>query len=846
VHRLVTLAVVAVLAAATGCGGGGQGGQGGRGGQGGSGGAGLTGFGGFGLTDGGGSTGADGPPLTPAPPICGNGIVEATEACDPGDTTGCALGRPCSATCTCVAGPAAPTNPGALIAQALADGRIDYFTSLLYRAYLLAGDGRLPIEFDGDLTVGEDSALFLEVSALWGSLTTAQQQQLGPYVVRPNDPTSIYSAPPTSMFFGDDDFLAMPGDPPAPCPVLPGGGVDWRYQTSTHFVVWSCGDGNPATLTPPVSDLNAGKRQAVAALAEQVWAKEVPSLGAPRVDIDLTDSGMRTDIYLVPLNVCIRRRDDNALCVPLGSPTTIAAAVPAPPCDTSRGPLTSSGFVLMRLDLVPDAAPAASTPETARSDFAHEFFHLITYGLNLQAQGGDCRDNRFTGPVANKTSWLTEASATWAEWAYTRDDNPDYRLRRFHGYQGRDAKIRSLLDNDLRAADNPSYQAYVYPLFLSQEAGGPMPFEQFWKTVTTARTREQLDDLLNARFPFENHFRDFAAKMLNKTLPGDPLAPLLSTTDSAAMADVVPQKMLPEVALPESDTDIPFRMTIAPLAAQYQKFTVPPGTRWVDVDMTGASADLTMEVIAGVNDRWTRRQRAGLRFAFCRDEPEDDISEFYLVVANTAHRAGARAQPNYKVKTRKSCPGSLTGWIQSKNSLVKHYIDGDETVDQSEGTRETWSLGQQHMINAGLGVQVPGIDMHWTATFAHHESSVRASCQVNTTDGEGSGSHATPFIVTEGGGALTLSPTGMDMGSFDVPMVIQYAMCDGSVYTITDPRTIPESGAAAGYVQLTPMPGRPDRFVGSRVVIDRDTPLNGGNEVIKWEVSWDVTRTRAP
>jgi len=267
-----------------GCGGGGGGGRGGQGG-------GSTGLGGFGLvdggpTDGGGSTGSD-VPLVPAPPICGNGIVEAAEACDNAATAACAAGQRCSATCTCVAGPPAPTDSGALIAQALAAGRIDYFTSLLYRAYLLAGDGRLPTEFDGDFTVAEDSALFLEVSRLWGTLTPAQQQQLLPYVARPNDPASVYSTPPSAASFYDglgddgDDLLATGAPDPIQCPAFAQTGTaDWRYNATTHFVVWSCGSGDP-TIDPYL-----GKRQAVAALAEQVWALEVPSMGAPRDDAD--------------------------------------------------------------------------------------------------------------------------------------------------------------------------------------------------------------------------------------------------------------------------------------------------------------------------------------------------------------------------------------------------------------------------------------------------------------------------------------------------------------------------------------------------------------------------------
>jgi hypothetical protein len=836
----VRLAAVGALAAAIGCGGGGGGGHGGSGGS-------FTGFGGFGLfdggpADGGGSTGTDGPTLQPAPPICGNGIVEAAEACDGAAVTGCTAGQRCGATCACVAGPPAPTDSRALIAQALAAGRIDYFTSLLYRAYLLVGDGRLPAAYDGDFTVGEDTALFLEVSRLWSAMTPTQRAQIGPYVARPNDPTSVYSTPPTAPFFGDsgEEMLATPpAVPELACPALgPNGPPDFRHTASTHFVVWSCGSGDLAT------DPYVAKRQVVSALAEDVWSREEPSMGAPRNDDFPYDpeNKNRIDIYLVPLNMCVTRA--GSPCTAIRSVTTVAAAPPDSPCDGSRGVLTSSGYMLMRLDLVPATVSAGAAK--ARSDLAHEFFHLVSWGLNLEAQGGACHDTEFTGPVEGKVSWLTEASGTWAEWAYAAGDDPAYRGKWFRSFQARFPDTHSLLDVSLEG--NPAYEAFVYPLFLSQEAGGRMPFESFWKNARTQSTREALDDLLNTRFPFDRHFRDFGVKMLNKTLtPGDPIAPLLSAFDAAVPPNFPPENMAPKLELPPDvhDTDLPFHVTLAPLAAQIQQFTVPPETRWVDVDLSGANAQMTMDVIANVGGTWKRRPVDGLRFTFCRDDPDDDIKEFYLVLANTAHRENAKADEDYKVKTRLVCPSTLTGTIRSEQTLTKHYIDADGTiVDQYERTRETWTLGMEHEITYG-GVKFPGIDAHWHAIFSHHESNVR-DCRVSTTDGEGGGSHTTPLAIMEvGGGRLVLTPVGDgDPGSFDVPLVLNYDMC-GTGLTINDERTVYEqAGVVGAYTNLIPSAANPNRYTGSRVVLDSEMPLNGGMEVIEWKVTWDVGRGR--
>src|SRR5581483_3957358 len=201
-----------------------------------------------------------------------NGIVETGEDCDV--FGGCAGGYACSETCACQ--PATPPVPGtlALIAQALAAGRIDYPTSLLLRGKALVGDEGLPPEYDGDFALAEDTALFVELSRAWGSLTDAQQAALRPYVARPTEPDSVYSQPPASPAGAPAD---MP--PPIACPKnTDTGAADWRFTASDHFVVWSCGGGDPA------ADPYAGKRDVAKAMAEEIWGLETPGLGAPRAD----------------------------------------------------------------------------------------------------------------------------------------------------------------------------------------------------------------------------------------------------------------------------------------------------------------------------------------------------------------------------------------------------------------------------------------------------------------------------------------------------------------------------------------------------------------------------------
>ncbi len=80
----------------------------------------------------------------------------------------------------------------ALIAEALAYGDIDYPTSLLDRAYALFWDRRLPPRYIGAGSNGEDLGFFEEVKAVWDELTPQAQDSLEPFLVRPDDPVSVF------------------------------------------------------------------------------------------------------------------------------------------------------------------------------------------------------------------------------------------------------------------------------------------------------------------------------------------------------------------------------------------------------------------------------------------------------------------------------------------------------------------------------------------------------------------------------------------------------------------------------------------------------------------------------
>src|SRR5881394_4082876 len=148
---------------------------------------GTAGAGGGGATDAGGGDAADG--AVSQAPFCGDGVISGAEKCE--RRNGCQTGERCSATCTCTAGPPITPSSQELIENAYQAGKIDYPTSLLYRVWALFQAPDLPEAYDGAGSSGEDTVLFFELSRKLGKLPADVESKMKPYLVRPDDPTSI-------------------------------------------------------------------------------------------------------------------------------------------------------------------------------------------------------------------------------------------------------------------------------------------------------------------------------------------------------------------------------------------------------------------------------------------------------------------------------------------------------------------------------------------------------------------------------------------------------------------------------------------------------------------------------
>lgn len=199
------------------------------------------------------------------------------------------------------------------IAEALQAGKLDYGTSLLYRAYALFGDRRLSSEYQGP-SLEEDNGLFPEIRDALGTFPAAMQAQLQPFILRPADPASVWNAtapttPSVAALHQTSPLaLELPGPPlqapPAQCPAQSGNTEAWASKRSaTHPVrVWAQCQGRSDYDT--VSQLLIDQTLVV---LDKIYEPMTKLMGQPILDQEGGDDAI--DFYLLDIFTYVFRRN---------------------------------------------------------------------------------------------------------------------------------------------------------------------------------------------------------------------------------------------------------------------------------------------------------------------------------------------------------------------------------------------------------------------------------------------------------------------------------------------------------------------------------------------------------
>ena len=537
---------------------------------------------------------------------------------------------PSSAPLSVTVAAAAPSSQE-LIAQALQAGQIDYPTSVLYRAYALFGDPRLPQAYQGSGSSLEDEGFFFE--ARQPDLPAAIQTQLRPFLVRPSSPESIFNQPAPQSVRPQTSACPADTDP---------GATGWRFLKAVNYPirVWvKCG----ADAEADDFDLTNAR-----SLAESIWKPMTDLMGPPIPDAGSADEGgdSAIDFYLLWSGEVLRRGGRDRT---LGSPNILAFAPSSPPYSGK----TSSGYMVLRRERLLNSG--------FKSDVVHEFFHILQSVYNNAIGFERVVDgyNEF---------WYTEASAVWAESRFARATSDVQVHKRF---TERFQRIKTSLHRSVPSASSNAsgalamYASYIYPFFMEQKDGGPSIIQQSWEALRTASSFDQANQALDRVFDFKNNFRLFAVNNYNANLPGVLDADKRYKAFDPKFPDGVKPTLADEKEL-SGALKLEPAVDIAPLRAAYYKYRVTSlKLKKVIFNFEGIGKDgLDIDGLVQIGGRnWEKQDYTSQKeVKFCLDKPEEQLENIILVLSNRNLPLSQFVLGTLKVEASEApCGGSWTG-----------------------------------------------------------------------------------------------------------------------------------------------------------------------------------------
>jgi hypothetical protein len=503
--------------------------------------------------------------------------------------------------------PQAPSSQ-ALIQADLDAGSIDYPTSLLYRAYALFGDARLPARYQGAGSLDEDLLLSIEID----QATLPDPSLFTPFAVRPTDPASFFNRPTGLTAAQGKRMAALGGARPlaaADCPAGSGAtATQWRSAASAAnpLRVWIQCSSDAASDDDTLS--------AVVEIADQVYQEETGYMGPPKADAggDANGGDTRIDIYLADLTQSVQR-GGQTYQIPSNA---VAATWIAPP--KTNG--TSSGFMLVN--------PATLGTGSFDSSVVHEFFHVLQFAYNatVSFEGGN-------------EWWYVEASAKWAEtkWASATDGQEVHYL--FSDWRNGSDSLHKSVPGAVARDTGTEYMSYIWP-FFAEHVLGAGTVQASWNAVIGATAHDQANHRLDQVFDFKSNFREFAYRNANGVEVDD--AKRYHAWDDQ-FPDLAPpagtQVIHGTVDAGQTYHDT---ATVKALRAFYFWYYFTQATKpvhLVTVDVSGvqAAADADFDSLEKHADGsgWKRVDRRGqTKWQYCFDKPDKKLDVLAVVLAN--------------------------------------------------------------------------------------------------------------------------------------------------------------------------------------------------------------------
>lgn len=472
-----------------------------------------------------------------------------------------------------------------LIEKAVAEGKITYETSLLYKMYAVFGDDKLPEDYRSAKKFRNSDEVVKEVKSNMGTLSEETQDELAPFFRRPNDPESYFNIKYSTTKKDDQVFLISNTNPQRPVNV-----VSESIESANGLVkIWYPGITTKVQAFDGVGtiDVTADEAKKMAeVLKKAIDDDDIMELFYDLLQRNIVKDGTRggddkLDVYVVP-------HSGMAITIPEGNL----------PCSTYI--IINTNFVLSRNNML-------------ITTLAHEIFHSFQYAYKYDTWG----DN-----------WWGEATAVWSEdFIYPELNTEQSWLKGFIHYPY----------TELFSETDPTdhhYSAYIFPYYLSESTAQDSFMKAIWEGCETQSCLKAIDAVIDGGY--KQQWREFTLWNYNK----DPVKYYGDVDGFPDISSDLTNTARTNIYGGDEFVDID---ELKPLSAYLHEVTNKADTeeikRLIFKDLntfTGLNENAAIEAVIyykngkkKVEDWTDKHQRS-----FCIENPDEDFERIMLIFSN--------------------------------------------------------------------------------------------------------------------------------------------------------------------------------------------------------------------
>ena len=718
-----------------------------------------------------------------------------------------------------------------LIVQALAQHKIDAEQALTYRVFALFGDERLPTEFEGAPSVQPDHLLLREVSGRLPTLSAATQSVLRPFLLPPIYAGSWFAqkigataAPMAALATGRARrqdagdvtvacFFAQDQSPTGPVSL----GIPRR--TTEHFNIFAFSQ--KFIVGEDGIDTTESYADFIASIVEEVYASETQLFNRyPMSDAkeDCNGGDGKVDVYLYPF---------------MGRAKGVTTAYPGRCEAVPAFILLGTDAMFLDFGLV-SGIPKSLHKREWKSNFAHEFLHVLQFAMDRQAE---CADYK----------WFDEATATWvmdhvdatADFEDGGRSQPIYRRsgQWFANYLYNDHRVSIEKASPDSNPELNGYGDYIFFQYMARKYK-PESIAQMFDATLTMGSVEAMASVVQAKGGMKAIWPEFAASLWNdasnKVLDYwsttdnydfglaaiyTPTAKAVQTASSTKLKPLeVDQKSRPDASfeLLFNALEFPGVYEVQPRSMFFEllKFTDPSVhtvTFFNPIAGTPDNEFMKLQVVKKIGGVWKAPEDwtlAPLK-TFCLDKKDERVEELLVIVSNSeVNRLTEKPFQIAKDDPMRVTTSNVGCWQwRGTASLTTNTVFGYVTVESATLTFDTARSSLLPDAGISLGYALFAPLRASTATYSIDGPVGSPGCSINGTANaaivgrlNGSLFEADGGLIVNFGLPEPLYRVALGSGLTNIQALTATIRCPGSSETTTVPKdvhwlSLPDAGA---------------------------------------------------